>query len=126
MRDIIVTVPKSVKWEDYQKELQDVEEKGLDLNYKVFHLPKGIIFNQSKCYITYNGVIKGWMIITGFKHFGFKCQTTGKDWDGNFIVRSGKFHSLESEESMSIAYKGFQGFRYFSLGQYLSHGEEEL
>ncbi len=111
MKDLLITVPKSVKWETYLQELKDVEEKGLELNFKVPFLPKQVEFNKTKVYITYNGFIRGYMILTGLKsNTNFNCETTEISWDGNFIVRQGKFISCDL-----IPYKGFQGFRYIDI-----------
>ena len=38
----------------------------------------------------------------------FDCTTTGKEWAGKFISRSGPFHKLKNP----IPQEGFRGFRY--------------
>lgn len=106
--DIIVTVPKSISWEEYQKEIDAVKDGNQVMNFKVNHLPKTNIGNR--CYIVYDGAIRGWMEIVGLSDKGFTCTTTGRVWDGKFIQRSGPFHNIEP-----IPMKGFQGFRYFNL-----------
>lgn len=105
-RDIIITIPKTIKWSEYQKELE-AAENGEILNFKVNILPKTKIGNR--CYICYDGNIIGYHIISGITNKEFKCSTTGKDWKGNFIERTGKFHEINK-----IPMKGFQGFRYFN------------
>lgn len=105
--DVIITLPKSVKWEDYLKELKAVEDGKQILNFKVNHLPKTNVGNR--CYLVHNGFIIGWMKIVGLKNKSFTCGTTGRKWEGNFIERSGKFNYLNDK----IPMKGFQGFRYF-------------
>jgi hypothetical protein len=104
-RDIIITLPKSVKWSDYEKELKVVDDFSEVMNFKVNHFPKTKI--GSKCYLVYNGYIIGWMKIVGMSEKEFNCSTTGKKWNGKFIERSGPFHKIEP-----IPMKGFQGFRY--------------
>ena len=105
MNDIIITIPKSIKWEEYQKEL-DAAENGQILNFKVNHFPKTC--NGCKCYICYNGEIIGYHIISGMSEKIFNCTTTNKEWKEKFIERTGKFHKINP-----ITYKGFRGFRYF-------------
>lgn len=104
---IIITVPSTIKWEDYQKELDLVSDWSHNLNFKVGKLPKRTS-KGDKCYILYRGIVKGWHKIVGFETKKFKCQTTGTTWEGNFILRSGPFNPLQREIKM----KGFQGFHY--------------
>jgi hypothetical protein len=108
MKDIIITIPKNISWEDYKKEL-DRAEQGEILNFKVSNFPK--TNKGAKCYICHDGYIKGYMIISGFSENEFNCTTTGKHWKGKFIQRTGKFYPINP-----IQYKGFQGFRYFNNG----------
>lgn len=104
--DIVITIPKSINWEDYSKELK-AAENGEILNFKVNNFPK--TKKGNKCYIVHNGTVKGFMHISGLSEKEFKCTTTGKIWKGKFIERTGKFHEVEP-----IEMKGFQGFRYFN------------
>ena len=107
-RDIIVTIPKSIKWDDYKKELKAVEDGSQIMNFKVAAFPKTSI--GSKCYLLYDGYIRGWMNIVGMEEKSFTCSIKGIDWKGKFIERSGKFNEIEP-----IRMNGFQGFRYFNL-----------
>ena len=104
-RDIIITLPKSIKWSDYEKELEAVKDYSQVMNFKVNALPRTA--KGCKCYLVYNGNIVGWMEIVGISADSFTCSTTGQKWDGKFIQRSGPFHKIEP-----IPMKGFQGFRY--------------
>lgn len=106
MRDIIITIPKSIKWSEYQKEL-DAASNGEILNFKVNHFPKTTIGN--KCYICYNGNVIGYHTISGMSEKQFTCTTTGNVWKGKFIERTGNFTKINP-----IPQKGFQGFRYFN------------
>jgi len=106
MRDIIITIPKSIKWEDYQHEL-NAAENGEILNFKVNSFPKTAIGN--KCYICHNGFIHGYHIISGMSEKEFQCTTTGNLWKGKFIERTGKFYKIDP-----IPMIGFRGFKYFS------------
>lgn len=117
---IIITLPSSETWENYKKELSKVKNYSNVMNFKVHNFPKGIN-KGDKCYIVHKGLIKGWMEIVGFSEKEFKCMTTGKIWKGKFIERSGPFHYLTEK----IPYKGFQGFRYFSLSDHLLKIKDE-
>jgi len=108
-KDIIITIPAKIEWEDYKKELSKVENGVGILNFKVSKFPKDAHVGN-KCYVVHRGFIKGYMIISGFSEKNFKCQITGKKWVGKFIERTGKFHYIEPEPMY-----GFQGFRYKQL-----------
>lgn len=109
--DIIITIPKSIPWEEYKKELKAVEDYSSVMNFKTQHFPKTNV--GDKCYLLYNGLILGWMEITGLSEKTFQCTTTGKVWTGKFIERSGPLHKINP-----IPMKGFQGFRYISSFEY--------
>jgi len=106
--DIIVTIPKSIKWTDYEKELKKAEE-GEIMNFKVSNFPR--TGPGCKCYLLHDGFIKGWMKISGMSEKEFTCTTTGKPWKGKFIERTGPFYKMEKE----IAMKGFMGFKYMTI-----------
>lgn len=106
-KDIIITIPKNIKWEDYEKELEKVKDWKSVLNFKVSALPINTEVGK-KCYLCYNHHVIGWMKIVGLVENDFECSTTGKKWKGKFIQRSGPFHSIQP----SIPMEGFRGFRY--------------
>ena len=108
MANICITLPKSVKWSDYEKELEQVKDGKEEMNFRLPTLPKDV-HPGDRCYICHDGFVKGWMKITGIgKHDGFNCSTTGKEWsDGVYVSRSGEFHYLNNP----IPMKGFQGYR---------------
>jgi hypothetical protein len=108
-KDIIITIPKKIKWNDYLKELDDAKNKNLVLNFKVSNFPKNTNVGN-KCYVVYDGIIKGFSYISGFEEKEFKCESTGKKWKGKFIQRKPDFHKINP-----IEYKGFQGYRYFKI-----------
>ena len=118
-RAIIITLPATMSWEDYEKELDKVKDWAAVMNFKVPNFPTGIK-KGDRCYILHKGVVKGWMEITGFTEQPFTCTTTGKSWKGKFIQRSGPFHYIDKD----IRMKGFQGFRYFNE-KLLSDKQEE-
>lgn len=109
----VITIPKTVKWEDYQKELEAVEDGNSVLNYHVRYFPKKISL-YDRLYVVWNGKVRGWMEIVGLFEFltDWECQTSGKLWPaGKYIQRSGKFHPVDEE----IVMKGFRGIRKFVL-----------
>ena len=107
--DIVITIPKTIRWEDYKKELEVVRDGKFAMYFKVPHLPKNTKVGE-RCYLCYNDRIVGYMLIESLIHSdGFQCTTTSKFWEpGNYIGRSGEFYPI----NIPITYKGFQGFRY--------------
>lgn len=112
-RNIIITLPSNIEWNDYQKELDAVRDGKSVLNFKVPFLPKEDMRNRiKKCYLVYRGYIIGWQRVCGFIEDGsFNCDVTGKRWEGNFIQRTGEFHRLDTPVEM----KGFRGWKYIYL-----------
>lgn len=108
MSSIIITIPKNINWKDYEKELKAVEDGKMEMHYKVHVLPRDVNVGD-RCYVCHDGFVRGWMKISHIGPInGFRCTTTGKDWDGgNYISRTGKFHYLKNPYPM----KGFMGFR---------------
>jgi hypothetical protein len=106
--DIVITIPKSISWPEYQKELDAVADGSQKMRFKVNNWPKEAKVGD-KCYVAYQGAIRGWMPIVGFWEGSFKCTTTGRTWSGKFIERSGEFNSVDPTPM-----KGFQGWRYLT------------
>ena len=106
--DICITIPKTVAWGEYQKELDAVKDGTAELNYRVPFKPNADTFDR--CYLCHDGEIKGWMYITRVAHReGFTCTVTGKYWpDSWYVARSGSFHELKNKPKL----KGFRGIRY--------------
>lgn len=110
---IAVTLPASIEWEDYQKELDMVKDGKQVMNFKVPFLPK----KESrplikKCYLIWRGHIMGWQSVCGFvENSNFTCTTTDKQWNGNFIQRTGEFHKLDNPIDMM----GFRGWKYIYI-----------
>lgn len=107
--DIIITVPQTIPWEEYEKELKTVRDESQQMFFKVPFLPKKTNVGD-RCYVCYRGAVLGYMFISHLGYInGFQCTTTNEQWDdGYYIGRTGKFHWLVDP----IPYKGFQGFRY--------------
>lgn len=108
---LIITLPSSIEWNDYEKELKAVEDESKVMNFKVPFLPKNT-HSIKRVYLVHKGYIVGWQKFVGTSDKPFKCSTTNKNWDGKFIQRTGPFHKIEP-----IAYKGFQGFRYYDYDE---------
>ena len=107
--NIIITIPKKIKWEDYKKELETVVDGSQMMLFKIPFKPKHDL-KGNRCYVCYNGCIQGWMeIVDVIYSDGFTCSTTGTVWpEGWYICRSGKFHLMED----MVLMKGFRGIRY--------------
>ena len=108
MSSICITIPKRIKWEDYQKELKQVEDETYEMNYRIPTLPKDV-HPGDRCYICHDGFIKGWMKISNIGvRESFLCSTTEDVWEtGYYVSRTGKFHYLKNP----IPMKGFMGYR---------------
>ena len=108
-KGIIITIPKTVKWDDYKKELDAVADWKQVMNFKVSHKPKNLEVGN-RVYLCYDNNIIGWQTFVGYYEGNFDCTTTGKEWNGTFIQRSGPFHYLQNP----IPCNGFRGFKYFN------------
>lgn len=111
MSSWIITIPKTTKWSDYVKELAAVADGSQILNYKTRYIPKGMSVGD-RCYIVNDGLVRGWMTITGLKERKkqWVCSTTNTGWPpGRYIQRSGKFHGVEG-----VVMAGFRGVRRYT------------
>ena len=104
---LLITLPSSIKWEDYEKELDNVKDERQVMNFKVPVLPKDTK-EIERVYLIHKGYIVGWQKFVGTSDKPFDCTTTGKSWNGKFLQRTGEFHKINP-----IPHKGFQGFRYY-------------
>ena len=109
---LLITIPKTIKWEDYLKEIDTVKDSSQEMNFKVSSKPTKVNIGD-KCNICHNGFIKGWMIISNIEYKdAFDCSTTGEHWDkGWYVSRSGEFHKLDKE----VPQKGFRGYHYMKI-----------
>ena len=107
MTDWVITIPKTIEWSDYEKELKAVLSGGSVLNYRVPFRPKVMV--GDRCYVVWRGRVRGWMYIVGVVNdkIGFTCETTGKFWPpGWYVQRMGTFYEMDGP-----AMKGFRGIR---------------
>jgi hypothetical protein len=105
--DWIITLPQTVRWEDYEKELESALWGGAHLNYRVPR-PVGVEMND-RIFVVWRGRVRGWMRAVGCAHFaeGFRCMDTGANWPaGYYVQRTGAFHKVDGPEM-----KGFRGIR---------------
>ena len=108
----MITIPKTISWNEYQKELDNVADGKNIMNYKTRYFPKEMKVND-RCYIVWDGQVRGWMNIVGMKTFNkdWKCSTTGNVWNaGKYIQRSGKFNKINN----GLELKGFRGIRKYN------------
>jgi len=111
--DWAITIPKTVLWEDYEKELATVADGSSVMNYRVRGFPKDMKIGD-RCFLVWNGRVRGWMRITGKVDTptDWTCSTTGRRWPaGKYVQRSGRFHAVSGP-----AMVGFRGIRRFDMG----------
>lgn len=115
---IMITIPKTIKWSDYLKELETVADGSHEMNYKVAWKP-GKVKPGDKCFVCYDGYVRGWMTISNISKKSFNCSTTGKNWnEGWYISRTGKFHPVEEGK---FPQKGFMGIKYVNANDYINN-----
>ena len=110
--DWIITIPKTVRWSDYQVELETVKDRTSVMNYRTRFFPKEMVIGD-RCYTVHDGRVRGWMDIVGLRESetGWQCSTTGAWWPaGKYIQRSGHFHTVDGPEMT-----GFRGVRKFEV-----------
>lgn len=108
--DWVITIPKTVQWSDYQKELQTVSDGDQVMNYRVRFFPKEMK-EGDRCYIVHDGRVKGWMSIVGLaeQSLSWRCSTSGATWPaGKYIQRSGPFYPVDGPSMI-----GFRGVKKF-------------
>lgn len=106
--DIMITIPKTVDWEEYEKELQASKEGDM-LNYRLGNMNPKNLKSGDRCYVVHRGILRGYHIVVDVVWLpNFTCSITGKIWlSGYYVRRTGEFHNVEPEKVT-----GFRGFRY--------------
>lgn len=107
---ICITIPKTVKWEEYQKELDAVKDGRQEMNFKVAQLPTKVKVGD-RCYLCYDNQIIGWMRISYLGPKSFNSTVGGQHWEGLFISRTGPLNMLKNP----IPCKGFRGYKYINF-----------
>lgn len=114
MSDILITLPKSVKWPRYQLELK-AAAAGQALSFKVAQLPVNARPGD-KCWVTHQGRLKGHMPISALlRNAKLEDGSTG-----NLIQHQGRFIPAP----YALPTPPFQGVRYLKL--YARHMAEAL
>jgi hypothetical protein len=111
MTSWLITLPQTVDWETYKREIETVKDGTSVMNYRIKYPPRDLSPGDHM-YITYKGQVRGWMNVVGVekKTQSWQCTTTGKFWQaGTYIQRSGPFHEVVDGEKI----KGFRGIRRF-------------
>lgn len=115
--DWIITLPKTVEWSDYEKELQALEDPNVVLNFRIPVAVKAV--PGDRCFLCWRGQVRGYMTVSQvftYAH-GFKCATTGKIWPaGHYIQRHGPWVPINDYK---LVIKSFQGIRKFKDGERL-------
>ena len=106
--DWIITLPKSISWTDYQRELDAVKDFTAVMNYR---LPfRAGVKRGDRCFLVWRGYVRGWMRVTADLNScqqGFVCGITHKEWPAGFYIhRSGPFHYTEP-----LKMSGFRGIK---------------
>lgn len=125
--DLLITIPKTVKWGQWLDECWDVVYHGGTLNYRIStsfnRLPKNTLGGpDDRVYVVHDGFIRGYHHLQDIRFLdGFKCQTTLIYWPaGYYLVRSGGFQSIHP-----IPHPGFQGWRYYDRDKPLKKSLKE-
>lgn len=108
----VLTIPKTEDWNVYEKEMELTKDYGHTMAYRLPYKSKAEV--GDRCYVVYDGRVRGWMEIVGkmSTQTGFRCTTTKRDWPpGHYILRSGPFHRIRKKIEM----KGFQGLRRYKV-----------
>lgn len=106
MSNWIITIPKTITWEDYQKELDAVADGTQSMFYKLPYKPREMKPGD-RCYITWWNYVRGYMVIKSIEHRSFTCTTTGKEWPiAWYVERTGEFVC-----DGGVIKRGFRGIR---------------
>ncbi len=112
-QDYIVTVPKTVNWDEYLKELHSSFVARQSIFFRIPH-KVDVVYQETKCFVVYDGAVRGFMFaLTCDKNpVGFTCFYTGKKWPpGIYIERIPQMAFLRKP----IPMRGFRGIRKFSF-----------
>lgn len=100
-RDIIVSLPKSKSWFEYLAHFLELKSSNGFLEVIVPSIPKTV--NGNKCYIIYDGFLKGWMKVNRVK------ETENND----ICVELSPFLN---QTSNNIPMHEIEGFKYYFDG----------
>ena len=78
----LITIPKTIPWTEYQKELASVADGSSVMNYRTRYFPKEMKIGD-RCYILWDGKIRGWMLIVGLVE---KDKIWETSWTRRFLL----------------------------------------
>lgn len=110
MTDWLVTLPKTINWTAWSSEINHARTVGAYAHFRIPGTYKNGPIGGDRCFIVYDGAIRGWMPIVGVSHFqhGFVCSATGIPWSpGYYLTRLPQFNAIKGWHPM----KGFRGLR---------------
>jgi hypothetical protein len=107
--NVLITWPKTKPLEDYLEALAAAKAFGEVINYRVAKPPTRHV---KRCYVVYDGAIRGWSPIREVKYYG---ENTVRIVDGDGYWPAGYYIVRDPEwnEIRPIPMKGFQGWRYY-------------
>ena len=97
-RDIIVSLPKSKSWFEYLAHFLELKSSNGFIEVIVPTIPK--TKSGNKCYIVYDGLLKGWLKVNKVK------ETVNNDI-------SIELHPYLTPTSNNIPMKEIEGFKYY-------------
>lgn len=123
MKDLVITWPKKRKLDSYEIELGHAAVAGQVINFRVPSTPKEVC---ERCYIVYDGKVRGWNLVLGYARRGDNevlDPITGKYWPaGIYIIRKPEWNVMRAGPEM----KGFQGFRYIERPCDVCEGNKDI
>ena len=119
--DYIVTIPKKMKHNVLQREIDSTKNGKSSLNIKM-RMGRPINLNKkSKVYILYSGLILGFMMYSDFSELERTCEGTGIIWKKKFLMLTGGLTKDSVMVSINFKHegnmKGFVGVK--ELNEYL-------
>jgi hypothetical protein len=108
----IATVPKTVKWADFMREIADVETGEYLKNWPV--RPNSHIASGDRLFFVHQGLVRGSLTVRRvvIHGHGFNCATLGESWPpGTYAQLQGPWEYVAETMPMN----GFQGLRRFKM-----------
>jgi len=108
MKDILVTTPINDSKSAAQEAINCLQANG-GYYFRSMKINPIDLAVGSKIFYVDNGYIRGFAVVDSIQNGSIICSTTGKRFNNYlFFMRADSWKWIEP-----IAYKGFQGFRYF-------------
>jgi hypothetical protein len=111
-KDIVVTWPKALHFATYLSQVDQAEERGLLINYRVHRVPTARLPHDVRLYRVYDGYVRGYtpIVCVKWRREGEVVDVVnGGPWPaGCYLVCRPYFVGCKL-----LAMKGFRGWRYF-------------